>query len=675
MWSCTNCTFYRNRGLYGGAYYGYGKATSTFRRCSFIENTTPNAGGASQTTSESKTLFEDCLFVGNSAADTGALGTNNYGTTVRRCTFRENRTPTVASALNIRVNTTVEGCIFERNSAGERGAIAVTGDRTNVIRDCVFIDNYSAISAPALLFESAIPYNLNLNNLTFINNTARLTGGAMAASGTGRIVINGLTAYRGQGGSGGLLSVSGQNLIMEINQASIQHMKATQGGVFYLTQGATLLVSNSNIQHNEAISGGGVALIEGESKLYISDSNVTSNIARYGGFTSYSLFSSEGCHVSVFRSSLDNNTAVAGGGLLWSEPDVPTCTHNFTLTSTSLVSGGTYGDIIASPPHLVRLDRLPPTNVAPSQPFSALLTLLDFFNQTVKSNKGFVGEVTIINSTNPAVVGGISREDITPNGTISFNLLRINARPGTVLQIDFHTLPRVSRSEIVELTVTQCPLGFEEYVTPTGAYYCLRTVDTTSAIQIALGIIGGILLVGSLVLFFVLFQNRTSPIIRAASPLFCLIIVIGGFFTYVSAFMFLWNSDATCALRPWFYAIGFMTMYGSLFVKEFRMFRIFHADLTKRVRITNKQLVGVVSAGVIIEIAILIGWFASAPYIKISRIDDLDVTPVPAITYECSTQNATGFWVLIAFNLLLLVVCSVIAFLTRNLPDTLNGPF
>lgn len=670
-WSCTNCVFYRNRGQYGGAYYAYADAQSTFRNTSFIENTVTNAGGASQTSTRSIVTFDDCLFEGNSASDTGAIGCANAGTTFRRCIFRNNYCPTVASAINARVNTTVDGCTFIGNQAGERGAIATTGDPSNIIKNSIFIDNYSAISASAILFESAVAFDLTLSNLTFINNQARSIGGSMYATGTGTISIDKVVADRGYAGNGGLFAMSGTGLNVRINNANVQGINGVNGGAFHIGLGATLQVNNSVVNGNNAIAGGGVFYVDGTSTVTLVNVSASGNSARYGGFVSFSALASTGCDVTMTGCTLTNNSATNGGGIFWSEDDFPACTTNTINTNIYTANGGAYGNIRASPPHTVRLDTVPPESVAPSQPFTALISVLDFYNQTVRENRNFVGEVTVVSSTNPAVIGGISREDITANGTISFTLLRINARPNTVLTLDFHTLPRLSFSRTVNISVTACAAGFEEYISAKGYYYCLRTVDTTSATQITLAVISAVLSFACIVLFFILLRNRESPIIRAASPLFCLAIVLGGLFTLVAAWMFLWNTDATCALRPWFYALGFMILYGSLFVKEFRMFRIFNANLTKPLKITNQQLFGMVGAGMVVEIAILIGWFASAPYIRIPRVDDLELTTIPAITYECSSRNPAAFWVLVGFNLLLLTVCSVIAFLTRNLPDTL----
>jgi predicted outer membrane repeat protein len=613
------------------------------------------------------------LFQGNSASDTGAVGCANWGTTFRRCTFIENTTPTVASAINIRINTTVDGCTFINNYAGERGAIATTGFSSNIIKNSVFIDNKSAISASSILFESAEPYDLSLSNLTFINNEARSIGGAMYASGAGTISFDGIYSRGGYAGNGGLLAIAGTGspLTVNIKNADVEGMLGTQGGAFHISGGAALNINSSTISNNEAIATGGAFYVDGSSTVTLRTVTAAGNLARYGGLVSFSLLAAPGCDFSIINSNLNNNTATNGGGVFWSEDDVPACTSSLVGTTNNGASGGSYGNLQATPPHSVRLEARPPTSIAPSKVFTAILSVLDFYNQTVRNNKNFVGEVTIVSATGNATFGGVSREDITANGTVSFQLLRINARPGTSLLVDFHTLPRLSRSEFVNITITPCEAGFEEYITD-GVYYCLRTVDTTSATQIALAIIAGVLSFACVVLFFVLFKNMDSPIIRAASPLFCLSIVFGGLLTCAAAFMFLWNTDATCALRPWFYALGFMIIYGSLFVKEFRMFRIFNANLTKPLRISNQQLFGMIGAGLVVELAILIGWYASGPYIRIPRVDDLIRVTEPAITYECSTKSPAAFWVLVGFNLLLLTVCSVIAFLTRNLPDTLN---
>jgi hypothetical protein len=63
-----------------------------------------------------------------------------------------------------------------------------------------------------------------------------------------------------------------------------------------------------------------------------------------------------------------------------------------------------------------------------------------------------------------------------------------------------------------------------------------------------------------------------SPVIRAATPSFCLVIILGGVLMLISNyFNTLVVNDSHCAASVWFLTLGFTTVFAAMFVKTFRV--------------------------------------------------------------------------------------------------------
>jgi len=73
-----------------------------------------------------------------------------------------------------------------------------------------------------------------------------------------------------------------------------------------------------------------------------------------------------------------------------------------------------------------------------------------------------------------------------------------------------------------------------------------------------------------------IFWYRAHAVIRASSPLFCELILIGALLSYSSIFALVQNpiSTTSCVVAPWLAHLGFSTAFGCLFAKTFRINRI-----------------------------------------------------------------------------------------------------
>jgi len=74
------------------------------------------------------------------------------------------------------------------------------------------------------------------------------------------------------------------------------------------------------------------------------------------------------------------------------------------------------------------------------------------------------------------------------------------------------------------------------------------------------------------VLLALLLANHRAPVIRAATPSFCAVSIVGAVFMLASNFFStLVVDDAQCAAAAWLLTIGFTLTFAALFIKTFRI--------------------------------------------------------------------------------------------------------
>lgn len=108
-------------------------------------------------------------------------------------------------------------------------------------------------------------------------------------------------------------------------------------------------------------------------------------------------------------------------------------------------------------------------------------------------------------------------------------------------------------------------------------------------------------------LVFIVVNWRHRKIVEA-SPVFCLLIILGGMIMNIAIFTWMPNLVNTpiCMLRAWLLPIGFMLMFGALLAKTYRIERIFNANILINLKISNFDVALVVFFIVFIQIALSI---------------------------------------------------------------------
>lgn len=177
--------------------------------------------------------------------------------------------------------------------------------------------------------------------------------------------------------------------------------------------------------------------------------------------------------------------------------------------------------------------------------------------------------------------------------------------------------------------------------------------------------------IGANIFFFVfLLRNWNDQIIRASSPIFLSILLLGATLLYAQPWTMMPDvvTGATCHLRPWLLALGFGLMFGALFSRTWRVWRLFSNEGVTIFKITDMQLgLGVlIVVSIEVILCILISSLANPTQTKIV-VDPLR----PFFDYDvCSTNTAwfTLIGILGGYNLLIIVIGIYLAIRIRVIP-------
>ncbi len=144
----SDCVVSGNRAAYGGGFGTSEARTLVFVRCVFDSNAADEEGGAAWPWDDSWIRFRGCRFVGNCAAQGGAVRVGEIGpdwessrVAYESCVFERNRASTTGGAVHVGPwdPPAFFACNFVGNSAGSSGG-AVFG-RSSLSLRCIFFGN------------------------------------------------------------------------------------------------------------------------------------------------------------------------------------------------------------------------------------------------------------------------------------------------------------------------------------------------------------------------------------------------------------------------------------------------------------------------------------------------------------------------------------------------------
>ncbi len=304
--------------------------------------------------------------------------------TFRQCIFTELESDNTlgGAALDFnstdKLDVTFERCLFKDNvtsgaNAGYGGTIAIEqGDQTTItLIDCEADNNdvTSTNGQGGFLCQRAA--TVNIQGTTIMNSDSKANGGAIFQQGGVLNISAGTDSTKFIGNKavskrGGAILCQGE---LNIENAAFRNNNGSNGGAIHLEAGAEVVISNSTFKRNTATNGGAIrtdgachltidkcsftlnesaggeggalSIVTGTTDVTLKNSSISNCSAKKGGAICISQTTSTTyIPVSLYNTSIINNTATAGAGGITSTGKNDLIMVNCTVSSNSGTNGG-----------------------------------------------------------------------------------------------------------------------------------------------------------------------------------------------------------------------------------------------------------------------------------------------------------------------------------------------
>ncbi|XP_038059986.1 metabotropic glutamate receptor 2-like [Patiria miniata] len=170
--------------------------------------------------------------------------------------------------------------------------------------------------------------------------------------------------------------------------------------------------------------------------------------------------------------------------------------------------------------------------------------------------------------------------------------------------------------------------------------------------------------------FFGYFRNNKHPLIKASSRELSYIMLLGVLLCYGLVFSFFGQpSVATCYVIRIGFMLGFTFTYAPLLTRANRIYRIFRAGKrsTKRPSFISPWSQVIIASGfIVIQLVISITWQINDPPAPVEK-----VPTAGSVELMCNI-NTNEMIMSLSYNVILVLLCSVHAFMTRKVPNNYN---
>ena len=315
--SISNCTFSNNKAFYGGAVY-IQNSNCTFNNCKFYQNSAGASGGAvsisPQTLSHdgqdkyAHPSFYQCLFYSNYAKEGGSI-LSSSSANFSYCNFFDHNLSKQTSNLTI--------------SDFQGGIISVPSLYSVYFEYCDF-NNNTAYDIPGTGLIFYVSGNVIASYCSFtnniLNNTFTNTGAVFSLTQSAIIDISSSTFHNNSAGYGGLGGCLFANMFSQstFRNCTFTSNSALMGGCFYASNGLgeiesqiTTTITDCNLLSNRAAFGGAIYILGRNVNLFLSNTILSDNEASSGGGM-YVTGVISGFH--LHNSTLTNNRATIGTG-------------------------------------------------------------------------------------------------------------------------------------------------------------------------------------------------------------------------------------------------------------------------------------------------------------------------------------------------------------------------
>uniref|UniRef100_A0AAR2IPL0 G-protein coupled receptors family 3 profile domain-containing protein n=1 Tax=Pygocentrus nattereri TaxID=42514 RepID=A0AAR2IPL0_PYGNA len=193
--------------------------------------------------------------------------------------------------------------------------------------------------------------------------------------------------------------------------------------------------------------------------------------------------------------------------------------------------------------------------------------------------------------------------------------------------------------------------------------------DTLSIMLTAVSITGAFIAVCVAALFY---KHRTSPIIRANNSELSFLLLFSLTLCFLCSLTFIGQpSEWSCMLRHTAFGITFVLCISCVLGKTIVVLMAFKATLPGSNAMKwfgpPQQRLSVL-AFTLIQVLICVLWLSTSPPVPFKNLQQYK----ERIILECGLGSAIGFWAVLGYIGFLALLCFILAFLARKLPDNFN---
>ncbi|KAJ3151669.1 Fungalysin/Thermolysin Extracellular metalloproteinase 5, partial [Irineochytrium annulatum] len=266
-----------------------------------------------------------------------------------------------------------------------------------------------------------------------------------------------------------------------------------------------------------------------------------------------------------------------------------------------------------------------------------------------------------------------------------FGQLLVNPRPSaqtTPRYLDVSTVVYTSVAAFLSSQISLSDLmeGVEVRAMQTMGIYgtyvlSLAThIEVNSMIAIVFMSLSGIGIIFSLACVFLVFVNRAEKNIKASSPDFLYVILVGIMMGFGTVFVYVGQpTKTTCLLQPWLLVFSFSLTNSALLSKTWRIFRIFGNN--KKLSASSLSSWGLIRNMAIVsavEGLIMILWTVMDPPVPAGAFETPDIA---FLTCSSKKYGTIFTGVLFAINGAMLVAGTWLAYKTRNVDAKFRESF
>uniref|UniRef100_A0A3B3I008 Olfactory receptor C family, h1 n=1 Tax=Oryzias latipes TaxID=8090 RepID=A0A3B3I008_ORYLA len=232
--------------------------------------------------------------------------------------------------------------------------------------------------------------------------------------------------------------------------------------------------------------------------------------------------------------------------------------------------------------------------------------------------------------------------------------------------------PKEVRGLLYSAECSPCPL---EYWSNEDHNKCVPKVleflsyeETMGTLLTAFSLFGAGL---TLVVSFVFFWFRHTPLVKASNSELSFLLLFSLTLCFLCSLTFIGRpTDWSCMLRHVAFGIAFALCISCILTKTITVVIAFKARTpanTVPQCLASHQRMGVVG-GTFLQVLVCVVWLALAPPFP----HKITMYAAERIILECNLGSSIGFWVVLGYIGLLAVLCLILAFLARKLPDNFN---